>query len=105
MKVLTVKILIKYGGVIINGHVIVVSHNSRKFYSRKFDFQQFATVFTRERFPLSGILLGTNFVSAMQNREVPAMGGFSSTTLIISPQLGLLQVSTIWRCLLLGGVR
>ena len=30
-KVLTAKIFIEYGGVIINGRVIVVSHNSRKF--------------------------------------------------------------------------
>ena len=30
-EVLTEKIFIEYGGIIINGHVIVVSHNSRSF--------------------------------------------------------------------------
>ena len=30
-KVLTAKIFIEYGGIIINGRVIVVSHNSRRF--------------------------------------------------------------------------
>ena len=39
-KVLTAKIFIEYGGVIINGRVIVVSHNSREFSSRKSDLQQ-----------------------------------------------------------------
>ena len=30
-KVLTAKIFIEYGGVVIDGRVIIISHNSRKF--------------------------------------------------------------------------
>ena len=41
VKVLTAKIFIEYGAVIINGRVIVVSHNLRSFNREKSDFQQF----------------------------------------------------------------
>ena len=50
-KVFIAKISTEYCGIIINGRVIVISHNSQKFQSWKSDFQQFMKAITRERFP------------------------------------------------------
>ena len=60
-KVLTAKIFIEYRGVIINGRAIVVSRNSQKS-----NFQKFAIVFTRERFPLYGNCLAQLLTESAQ---------------------------------------